>query len=138
MQSHGVKQPASLNMQDFDESRLWVTSSDKLVKGNYLQMDVLYAGEQIPVVIFRHKGKCLAYRNRCLHMPRKLDCELNTIFDFSGEYLRCSMHGIVYEPISGESISTMCNGERLTPIELVEDEHGVWIVDRRVSALVLT
>jgi nitrite reductase/ring-hydroxylating ferredoxin subunit len=125
-------------MPKFDDGRLWVNTSDKLVHGSYLQMEVLYAGEKIPVVIFRHNGKCLAYRNRCLHMPRKLDCELNTIFDLSGEYLRCSMHGIVYDPMTGESISTMCNGERLTPVELIEDEQGVWIVDRRVSKLATT
>ena len=69
----------------------------------------------------------LAYRNLCVHMPRTLDCEQNTIFDASGRYLRCSMHGIVYDPMNGESKSDICRGQRLTAIDVVEDGDGVWI-----------
>ncbi len=82
--------------------------------------------------IFRHQGRCIAYHNLCVHMPRKLDCESNVIFDETGQFLRCSMHGIVYEPLTGASISSICNGERLTSIEIEEDQEGIWITDRRV------
>ena len=66
-------------------------------------------------------------------MPRELDCERDMIFDETGQYLRCSMHGIVYEPRTGESVSTMCNGERLTSVRVIEDEEGIWFNDKRVK-----
>lgn len=125
-------------MSTSDNERLWVGSGEVLVDGFYLRKDIVYAGEPTSVVIFRHKGKCLAYRNLCVHMPRKLDCEENTIFSASGQYLRCSMHGIVYDPMTGESVSSICNGERLTPIGIMEDAEGVWIKDRRVQSLALS
>jgi len=118
-----------------EDERLWVTFSEKIDNGGYMELDVSYAGEQISVVLFRYKGKCYAYRNLCRHMPRKLNCESKVIFDLTGQYLRCSMHGVVYEPTSGESVGTMCSGERLTPIELIEDDDGIWITDRRVTPL---
>lgn len=115
--------------------RLWVAASDQLAEGAYLRIAVAYTGEPISVLVFRYQGQCLAYRNRCVHMPRELDCEKNGIFDATGRYLRCSMHGIVYDPLTGASVSTLCTGERLTPIDLVEDETGIWIEDMRVRSL---
>lgn len=121
-----------------NDDRLWVSTCAQLAEGNYLRKDVEYAGDHISVVVFRYKGKCMAYRNLCVHMPRKLDCEENTIFSANGQYLRCSMHGIVYDPMTGESVSAICNGERLTPIGIMEDAEGVWIKDRRVQFLALS
>jgi len=122
-------------MTNPSNERLWVATSEQLAEGAYLRMAVAYTGEPISVLVFRYKGQCLAYRNRCVHMPRELDCEQDVIFDATGQYLRCSMHGIVYDPLTGESVSSICNGQRLTPIGIVEDEKGVWIEDMRVKFL---
>lgn len=118
-----------------DATRVWVCLSEQLAEGAYLRVDVAYDGESISVVVFRHKGRCGAFRNLCVHMPRALDCEKDMIFDASGRYLRCSMHGIVYDPVTGESISEICHGKRLTPVGVVEDATGVWICDRHVQPL---
>ncbi len=115
-----------------DEGFIWICASEQLPEHNLLHLNVIYAGELIPIFIFRHKGRCIAYRNLCVHMPRRLDCESKVIFDETGNLLRCSMHGIVYDPATGASVSSICNGERLTPIEIGENHEGIWITDRRV------
>lgn len=125
-------------MSSFSEKQLWVSASEQLLEGAYLRINFVYAGNPSSVLVFRHKGTCLAYRNLCVHMPRELDCENDMIFDASGKYLRCSMHGIVYDPATGVSLSTMCNGERLTPVRIFEDEQGIWIKDKRVKPLTVT
>lgn len=117
------------------DARIWVCAREQLIEGGYLRLDVAYDSEPISVVVFRHKGRCGAFRNLCVHMPRELDCEQDMIFDATGNYLRCSMHGIVYDPITGESISEICIGKRLTPVDVEEDETGVWICDRHVRPL---
>jgi nitrite reductase/ring-hydroxylating ferredoxin subunit len=116
-----------------ENEKLWVAAAEEIREGHYLTVSVAFAGENISVIVFKFKGKCFAYRNLCVHMPRQLDCVEDMIFDESGQYLRCSMHGIVYDPTTGESVSEICHGKRLTPIELMEDERGIWIVDRRVQ-----
>ena len=85
------------------------------------------------MVVFLFKGKVFAYLNQCVHMPRTLNCQRDTIFDEKRELLRCSMHGIVYQPETGESISTMCNGERLQALRLNEVDGNIYINDKRVS-----
>ncbi|MFK4754433.1 Rieske (2Fe-2S) protein [Oceanobacter antarcticus] len=117
---------------------LWVCHNNQLTEGGYQLVDVIYANEPSSVVIFRHQGTCLAYRNLCVHMPRRLDCEKDMIFDRSGKNLRCSMHGIIYDPVSGESISAICNGEKLTPVKVLENDDGVWITDKRVKPIAET
>jgi len=115
------------------KTRIWVCRHDQLEEGGYQRIDVIYANEPSSVVVFRYQGRCLAYRNLCVHMPRRLDCEKDMIFDHTGERLRCSMHGIVYDPVSGESLSEICMGDKLTPVKILEDEAGVWICDKRVK-----
>jgi len=117
------------------KARIWVCDNDQLEENNYVQIEVAYASEPSSVVVFRYKGKCLAYRNRCAHMQQRLDCKKDTIFDDTGQNLRCSMHGATYDPITGESMSAICKGERLTPIRVQENEEGVWITDKRVKPL---
>jgi nitrite reductase/ring-hydroxylating ferredoxin subunit len=117
------------------KARIWVCRNDELKEGGYRQVEVAYANEPSSVVVFRYQGTCLAYRNLCVHMPRRLDCEKDMIFDDTGKNLRCSMHGILYDPVTGESISTICTGEKLTRVKIQEDAEGVWILDKRVNPL---
>lgn len=120
-------------MASIHHKRIWIGTSDKLADGDYLRTEVVYAGKPTSVLVFRFNGQCYAYRNLCVHMPRELDCEKDMIFDASGQFLRCSMHGIVYDPLTGTSLSTMCTGKRLTPIGIVEDPEGIWIKDKKVK-----
>jgi nitrite reductase/ring-hydroxylating ferredoxin subunit len=117
------------------KARIWVCRSEEVQEGNYKRVEVAYSSEPSSVVVFRYQGTCLAYRNLCVHMPRRLDCEKDMIFDDTGQNLRCSMHGILYDPVTGESISTICTGEKLTRVKIQEDEEGVWILDKRVNPL---
>lgn len=114
---------------------VYVCNSDDLGERNYLALDFLYAGSPQSIIVFRFKAETFAYVNRCVHMPRKLNCERDGIFDDSGNYLRCSMHGIVYDPQTGASQSTMCNGEKLQSLKTVEDNGGIYIADKRILKL---
>jgi nitrite reductase/ring-hydroxylating ferredoxin subunit len=68
-------------------------------------------------------------------MVRRLDCMHDRVFDAAHEHLRCSMHGIVYDPVTGESLSVLCSGERLEPLRSAELDDQVYLVDKRVTGL---
>jgi len=119
-----------------NNSQIWIASSDELTEGICLKKHVIFLGDPASILIFRSSGKVYAYLNRCVHMPRTLDCEQEGVFDSTGHLLRCSMHGIVYDPETGASLSTLCNGQHLTAIRLVQDEkQSIWIRDKRVKPL---
>jgi hypothetical protein len=45
------------------------------------------------------------------------------------------MHGIVYDPATGESLSELCAGERLKPLRSMEIDGQIDLVDKRVTDL---
>jgi nitrite reductase/ring-hydroxylating ferredoxin subunit len=116
---------------------LFVCSSDDLAERTHVGIELLYEGQIEAVVVFRFEGDVYAYINRCVHMPKRLDCERDIIFDDNGQLLRCSMHGIVYEPSTGTSLSTMCHGEQLRPVRVQEHEGAVYVTDKRARPLPL-
>lgn len=115
--------------------RFPVCASATLADRQYLKVQLTFEKRPEECVLFRHAGRAYAYINRCVHMPRQLDCEKRDIFDETGRYLRCSMHGIVYTPDTGTSISTMCEGEQLRPVDIYEEDGEIGIADFRVSAI---
>lgn len=114
---------------------LLVCESSELVDRCHVGIDLLYDNEVEAVVVFRFDGEVYAYINRCVHMQQRLDRERDSIFDDSGQLLRCSMHGLVYEPASGTAVGTRCNGERLRPVRVREQDGNVYITDKRAWPL---
>jgi nitrite reductase/ring-hydroxylating ferredoxin subunit len=110
-------------------------ASAALADGRHLKLKLIFEGREEECLLIRFSGKCYAYINRCVHMPRPLDCEQDLIFDTAGRYLRCSMHGIVYTPETGASVSALCEGERLRAVSIYEENGEVGIADYRVSAV---
>jgi nitrite reductase/ring-hydroxylating ferredoxin subunit len=117
------------------EKHVMVCASEQLGEKQYIIVDLLYKDSPHSGIVFRFNGEAFAYLNQCVHMPRALNCERDTIFDEQRELLRCSMHGIVYDPVTGASLSTMCNGERLNALRLREIDGAIYIRDKRVRPL---
>jgi nitrite reductase/ring-hydroxylating ferredoxin subunit len=111
--------------------RIPVCPSEALGEGHHIGIEVRYEDAVQAVILFRYQGRVFAYLNRCLHMGHALDAESPSIFDDNAEYLRCSVHGAVYNPATGECGSTLCNGERLRPVRLTETDGAIYITDKR-------
>ncbi len=117
------------------KNQLFVCNSNELGEAQHKTLGVKYKGELHSVIIFRFKHRVYAYINQCVHMPKQLTCEKDVIFDDTGKLLRCSMHGIVYDPETGISQSTMCNGEQLRSIRIIEQGGVINFCDKRISTL---
>ena len=115
-----------------ERQRILICRSDELAERAYVIQPVLYAGKSHSCIVLRFDGKLYAYLNQCVHMPRTLNCERDNVFDDRQALLRCSMHGIVYQPETGQSLSSLCQGERLTAIRLSESDGSIYIVDKHV------
>jgi nitrite reductase/ring-hydroxylating ferredoxin subunit len=96
---------------------------------------VLYRGDQREALLVRFKGEVYGYINQCVHMVRRLDCEHEDIFDESGRYLQCSMHSICYDPVSGESMSEICAGKKLTRLQVKEEQDWVYLTEKKAKLL---
>jgi nitrite reductase/ring-hydroxylating ferredoxin subunit len=122
---------------DTPVERFWLAASQNMPERSQLIVDCTYRGKAASLFVVRLEGKLYAFLNRCVHMPFRLDCEHKNIIDPFTNRIKCSMHGVVYDPVSGASVSpTLCTGEKLTAIGVVEDEQGVWLEDKDVQLLI--
>jgi nitrite reductase/ring-hydroxylating ferredoxin subunit len=116
-----------------DKRKLAVCASADLRDRQHRIVPLLFKGEPHTAIVLRYAGEIYAYLNQCVHMVRRLDCVHDAVFDAQQERLRCSMHGIVYDPETGASLSVLCSGEKLEPLRSTEFEGQVYITDKRVK-----
>ncbi len=107
-----------------------VCASSALANNSYVGFDVVYRGEARKAIVVRHQGIAYAYLNQCVHMPRTLDCEQCNVFDESGRYIRCTMHGLIYEPDTGMCRSDICAGESLTALKIDERDGTIFLIEK--------
>jgi nitrite reductase/ring-hydroxylating ferredoxin subunit len=111
--------------------RYAIASLDQLEEGQSLTFRIQHEGEEIEGFLVNFEGDLFAYRNRCVHVPMRLDSgEDNVLFEGGGRRLRCQSHGATFKPDSGECISGPqgCHGEYLHFLALAVDGDQVFVV----------
>jgi nitrite reductase/ring-hydroxylating ferredoxin subunit len=110
-----------------------ICSSEVLREVAYREESIALRGQPTTAVIFVFDGKPYSYVNHCMHMQRRLNCEQATIFDDTGRYLRCSMHGFIFDPKTGECQSPVCYGQRLQALRVEEIEGTVYFAEKHLT-----
>jgi len=96
----------------------------ELNESSFLIRSICFKNQPTTAIIFAFEGVVYAYINHCMHMHKPLNCEQDAVFDETGKYLRCSMHGFIFDPKTGECQSPVCLGQRLKSLRL-EDRNGL-------------
>jgi len=104
-------------------------SSTLIERGPALRFQFIQAdGAKVSALAIRYQGRIYAYVNACRHIPIELDLQDGEIFDLSGHYLICSMHGARYLPDSGLCVAGPCQGRSLKPIITKEINGMIYYV----------
>ncbi|MDD5276281.1 MAG: Rieske 2Fe-2S domain-containing protein [Methylovulum sp.] len=98
----------------------------------YLTRPITLKGRACSALIFLFDGQAYAYVNHCMHMHRPLNCEQDAIFDETGQFLRCSMHGFIFDPKTGECQSPVCLGQRLQALRLQVIDGIVYFAEKHL------
>ena len=99
---------------------------------SYLIRHIHFKGHPVSAIIFAFEGEAYAYVNHCMHMHRPLNCEQDAIFDETGKYLRCSMHGFIFDPKTGECQSPVCFGQRLQALRLEDIDDTLFFAEKHL------
>lgn len=110
-----------------------ICTGDEIAELGKFPFFVSYRGQRRRALLIRFRGKVYGYLNQCVHMPKPLDVEQSHIFDETGRYLQCSMHSICYEPTTGESLSEICAGRKLTALKVREENGRVYLMEKRCA-----
>lgn len=91
-------------------------------------LDISYNSSILELLLVCYApGKIAAYLNHCPHTGVNLNWQPNQCFDFSQQYLACSVHGALFQPDDGKCIYGPCVGQSLDTVELVIKDGSIFI-----------
>ena len=112
-----------------------VCSRRELHEASFLVRHIHFKKLSTSAIIFAYEGMAYAYVNQCMHMRKPLNCEQDAVFDETGKYLRCSMHGFIFDPKTGECQSPVCFGQRLQAIRLEEIDGTLYFAEKHLTLI---
>jgi len=93
-----------------------------------LTLDVSCENQVFDILLVCYsRGKFAAYLNRCPHTGVNLNWQPNQCFDFTEQYLVCSVHGALFQPDDGKCIYGPCLGQSLKSISLEIESGNIFI-----------
>ncbi|MCV2354481.1 Rieske 2Fe-2S domain-containing protein [Paucibacter sp. B2R-40] len=101
-------------------------SEELLERGRAHSFDVLQYRQPARAFALRFEGQVVAYLNRCAHVPTEMDWQEGEFLDGDKQFIMCSIHGAVYDPLTGRCVTGMCGRIGLTKIEVQEREGQVY------------
>ena len=118
-----------------NDNKKTACTRNELQKASFLVRHVRYKKEPVSAIIFSFEDCVYAYVNHCMHMHRPLNCEQDAIFDETGKYLRCSMHGFIFDPKTGECQSPVCFGQHLQALRLEECDGILYFAEKHLTLI---
>lgn len=104
--------------------RIICKSEELLEKGKGVRFELPELGERVTAFAVRFNGVAYAYINQCAHLPVELDWNEGDFFTREQDYLICATHGAQYEAQTGRCVLGPCQGKRLRPL-VVSEQNGV-------------
>ncbi len=109
-----------------------ICTRDELNATRFLIRLIYFKKQATSAIIFTFEGIVYAYINHCMHMHKPLNCEEDNVFDETNKYLRCSMHGFIFDPKTGECQSPVCLGQRLQSLRLEEMNGELYFAEKHL------
>jgi len=105
---------------------------DDLKAMRFCIRDIILKNNPSSAIVFYLDGQPYSYVNHCMHMQRPLNCQEDNIFDETGQFLRCSMHGFIFEPKTGECQSPVCLGQKLQTLRVKEMDDKLYFAEKHL------
>lgn len=86
------------------------------------------AGSEASVLLVKKDGQIYGYINRCPHLEIRLEWKEDEFMDSDGVLIECSTHGALFNIEDGECIMGPCQGDYLTPVEVLIVNDQVQVV----------
>lgn len=68
-----------------------------------------------------------AYINSCPHTGVNLNWQDEQFFNYEGDYLQCSLHGALFNPLNGKCLYGPCLGQNLETLDVVVEDNVVYL-----------
>ena len=119
-------------LPDVDKKQALIGYIVDLKAMRFCVRDIILKNNPTSAIVFYLNGEPYSYVNHCMHMQRPLNCQEDTIFDESKQFLRCSMHGFLFDPKTGECQSPVCFGQKLQSLRVKERDDKLYFVEKHL------
>lgn len=119
--------------QDKPDPLLLCPSDELAERGKAHSFDVLQYRQPARAFALRFDGQVVAYLNRCAHVPTEMDWQEGEFLDGDKQFIVCSIHGAVYDPLTGRCVTGMCGRTGLTKIDIEEKAGQVYWYPSKVT-----
>ena len=86
-----------------------------------------------PILVTRKGGQFHAYENACPHGSDRLDARSGEFLDEEGNFLKCSVHGDLFDLEDGKCFIGPAKGKSLKRIDIVIDDGDICMIDDSLS-----
>lgn len=84
-------------------------------------------GQSVHGFVLRWDNAIHAYINSCPHTGVELNWLEDQFLDVDGRYVQCSMHGALFEPVSGACIHGPCLGQALQSLPVRVEGGAIYV-----------
>ncbi len=110
------------------QDKILLSHSEEISDPGSLSFQVELNGDRLEGFLLKINSEFRAYENRCPHTGVNLNWNLHDFFDLSQEFIHCSMHGALFQPLDGKCVYGPCIHQSLRALELVIDSNQVYLV----------
>ena len=118
---------------EIDKKYQLIGAIEDLQVSRFCIRNIILKNQPCSAIIFYLDGQAYSYVNHCMHMHRPLNCQEDNIFDDTGQFLRCSMHGFIFDPKTGECQSPVCLGQHLQSLRLKEIDEKLYFAEKHLT-----
>lgn len=83
---------------------------------------------ELKLLIVKHKGKVVAYRNTCPHLGIPLEWVEHQFLDSSGTMIQCANHGALFVIDTGKCVAGPCAGRKLEAVPFRIDANQLSLI----------
>lgn len=108
--------------------KLFLARTGEIPDPGSLSFRFEHAGKENEGFLLQKNSKYRAYLNRCPHTGVNLNWNPHDFFDLSREFIQCSMHGALFQPLDGLCIHGPCVNQLLTKLELEIISGNIYLI----------
>ena len=110
-------------------NRIKLTKINQLAVAECLTLEVEFEERINDILVISYDiDKFAVYLNQCPHTGVNLNWQANQCFDFSEQYLSCSVHGALFRPNDGKCIYGPCIGQSLKPLNFEIEQQTLYLL----------
>lgn len=110
------------------QEKIFLAHTKEITDPGSLSFHFEQKNKQIEGFLLKQNAQYRAYLNRCPHTGVNLNWSPHVFFDLNMEFIQCSMHGALFQPLDGLCIHGPCVNQSLQAFNIVIESGQIYLL----------